>query len=49
MTQLAEQITTIQHFINGAETAGAGERSQSVYNPATGGSPESSAWRTGRI
>ncbi|WP_139005890.1 CoA-acylating methylmalonate-semialdehyde dehydrogenase [Arthrobacter crystallopoietes] len=28
--------TTITHFINGAETAGEGDRTQSVYNPATG-------------
>lgn len=28
--------TTINHFINGAETAGVGTRSQPVYNPATG-------------
>src|SRR3954447_26994336 len=27
---------TISHFINGAETAGEGERTQPVYNPATG-------------
>ncbi|WP_460455318.1 aldehyde dehydrogenase family protein, partial [Arthrobacter bambusae] len=29
-------LTTIKHFINGVETAGAGDRSQPVYNPATG-------------
>ena len=28
--------TTINHFINGAETAGDGTRTQPVYNPATG-------------
>lgn len=28
--------TTITHFINGAETAGEGDRTQPVYNPATG-------------
>ena len=28
--------TTITHFINGAETAGEGDRTQAVYNPATG-------------
>ncbi|MDQ1623873.1 MAG: malonate-semialdehyde dehydrogenase (acetylating) / methylmalonate-semialdehyde dehydrogenase, partial [Actinomycetota bacterium] len=27
---------TIKHFINGAETAGVGDRTQPVYNPATG-------------
>ncbi|HAG58962.1 MAG TPA: methylmalonate-semialdehyde dehydrogenase (CoA acylating), partial [Arthrobacter bacterium] len=27
---------TIKHFINGAETAGEGDRTQPVYNPATG-------------
>ncbi len=27
---------TINHFINGAESAGTGERTQPVYNPATG-------------
>jgi len=30
------ETTTINHFINGAETAGAGTRTQPVYNPATG-------------
>jgi malonate-semialdehyde dehydrogenase (acetylating)/methylmalonate-semialdehyde dehydrogenase len=29
-------MNTINHFINGAETAGTGDRTQSVYNPATG-------------
>jgi malonate-semialdehyde dehydrogenase (acetylating) / methylmalonate-semialdehyde dehydrogenase len=29
-------ITTIKHFINGTETAGEGEHTQPVYNPATG-------------
>src|SRR4029453_2184093 len=29
-------LTTINHFINGAETAGVGDRTQPVYNPATG-------------
>ncbi|MFE4082400.1 aldehyde dehydrogenase family protein, partial [Paenarthrobacter sp. YIM B13468] len=29
-------LTTINHFINGAETAGEGDRTQPVYNPATG-------------
>ena len=29
-------VTTISHFINGAETAGEGTRTQPVYNPATG-------------
>ncbi|MFF2299592.1 methylmalonate-semialdehyde dehydrogenase (CoA acylating), partial [Arthrobacter sp. NPDC058127] len=29
-------LTTIKHFINGVETPGAGDRSQPVYNPATG-------------
>ncbi|GLB67817.1 CoA-acylating methylmalonate-semialdehyde dehydrogenase [Arthrobacter mangrovi] len=28
--------TTITHFINGAETVGSGDRTQPVYNPATG-------------
>ncbi|HEX2246993.1 MAG TPA: CoA-acylating methylmalonate-semialdehyde dehydrogenase [Arthrobacter sp.] len=28
--------TTITHFINGVETAGEGDRTQPVYNPATG-------------
>ncbi|EMY33407.1 methylmalonate-semialdehyde dehydrogenase [Arthrobacter crystallopoietes BAB-32] len=28
--------TTITHFINGADTIGAGDRTQTVYNPATG-------------
>ncbi|UUL76276.1 CoA-acylating methylmalonate-semialdehyde dehydrogenase [Pseudarthrobacter sp. Fe7] len=28
--------TVINHFINGAETAGVGDRTTSVYNPATG-------------
>jgi malonate-semialdehyde dehydrogenase (acetylating)/methylmalonate-semialdehyde dehydrogenase len=28
--------TTINHFINEAETAGEGGRTQPVYNPATG-------------
>ncbi|HEV7167552.1 MAG TPA: CoA-acylating methylmalonate-semialdehyde dehydrogenase [Micrococcaceae bacterium] len=28
--------TTINHFINGAEAAGAGERTSPVFNPATG-------------
>jgi len=27
---------TIHHFINGAESAGEGSRTQPVYNPATG-------------
>jgi malonate-semialdehyde dehydrogenase (acetylating)/methylmalonate-semialdehyde dehydrogenase len=29
-------LTTIHHFINGAETTGEGDRTQPVYNPATG-------------
>ena len=29
-------VSTISHFINGAETAGVGTRTQPVYNPATG-------------
>ncbi|MCU1515618.1 MAG: methylmalonate-semialdehyde dehydrogenase (acylating), partial [Pseudarthrobacter sp.] len=29
-------LTLIKHFINGAETAGEGDRTQPVYNPATG-------------
>ena len=32
----APQTSTINHFINGAETAGEGTRTQPVYNPATG-------------
>ena len=28
--------TSIQHFINGQETPGSGERRQEVFNPATG-------------
>jgi malonate-semialdehyde dehydrogenase (acetylating)/methylmalonate-semialdehyde dehydrogenase len=37
MTAITDQsTTTIGHFINGAETAGEGDRSQPVYNPATG-------------
>ena len=33
---LTQSTKTIQHFINGAETAGVGTRTQPVYNPATG-------------
>ena len=29
-------MTAINHFINGAESAGEGTRTQPVYNPATG-------------
>ena len=29
-------LTAINHFINGAESAGEGTRTQPVYNPATG-------------
>ncbi|PYI66171.1 methylmalonate-semialdehyde dehydrogenase (CoA acylating) [Arthrobacter livingstonensis] len=35
MTQTAT-LTTIKHFINGAESAGTGGATQPVYNPATG-------------
>lgn len=38
MTQMqtAEQTIIINHFINGQETAGSGNRTQEVFNPATG-------------
>ncbi|HEX7203074.1 MAG TPA: methylmalonate-semialdehyde dehydrogenase (CoA acylating), partial [Arthrobacter sp.] len=36
MTATTTETTTIHHFINGAETAGEGDRTTSVYNPATG-------------
>lgn len=36
MTTTATDATTISHFINGEETTGSGDRSQPVYNPATG-------------
>ena len=36
MTTTATDTTTITHFIDGAETAGTGDRTQQVYNPATG-------------
>jgi malonate-semialdehyde dehydrogenase (acetylating)/methylmalonate-semialdehyde dehydrogenase len=36
-TTTTDQTTTvIHHFLNGAETVGAGERTAPVYNPATG-------------
>jgi hypothetical protein len=35
-TTTTSDTTTINHFINGAETAGEGSRTQPVYNPATG-------------
>ena len=36
MTATTEGTTTINHFINGVETAGEGDRTTNVYNPATG-------------
>ena len=36
MTATTTETTVINHFINGAETAGEGDRTTSVYNPATG-------------
>ncbi|MFJ5694899.1 CoA-acylating methylmalonate-semialdehyde dehydrogenase [Arthrobacter sp. NPDC093125] len=36
MTTTTEGTTTINHFINGVETAGEGDRTTNVYNPATG-------------
>ncbi|SDI04403.1 methylmalonate-semialdehyde dehydrogenase [acylating] [Arthrobacter subterraneus] len=36
MTSTVAETSTITHFINGVETAGSGDRTQSVYNPATG-------------
>ncbi len=36
MTTTRPTTKTIHHFINGAETAGEGTRTQPVYNPATG-------------
>ena len=35
-TTTHQSTTTIHHFINGAETAGEGDRTAPVYNPATG-------------
>ena len=35
-TTQATAVTTINHFINGTETAGEGGNTQPVYNPATG-------------
>jgi malonate-semialdehyde dehydrogenase (acetylating)/methylmalonate-semialdehyde dehydrogenase len=37
-------LTTIHHFINGAETTGEGDRTQPVYNPATGQVRLNCAW-----
>ncbi|MBN9130989.1 MAG: CoA-acylating methylmalonate-semialdehyde dehydrogenase [Paenarthrobacter ureafaciens] len=36
MSTTTTTLTTINHFINGAESAGEGDRTQPVYNPATG-------------
>ena len=36
MTATTTETTVINHFINGAETAGEGDRTTPVYNPATG-------------
>lgn len=36
MTTTATATTTINHFLNGEETAGKGDRTQQVFNPATG-------------
>ncbi|ALU39499.1 methylmalonate-semialdehyde dehydrogenase [Kocuria flava] len=36
MTQQIETTQQIEHFIAGARTAGSGQRTQEVYNPATG-------------
>lgn len=35
-TTQATAVTTIKHFINGAETTGDSSNTQPVYNPATG-------------
>ncbi|MGK3958604.1 aldehyde dehydrogenase family protein, partial [Arthrobacter sp. R4] len=35
-TSTTTTLTRISHFINGAETIGEGDRTQPVYNPATG-------------
>jgi malonate-semialdehyde dehydrogenase (acetylating)/methylmalonate-semialdehyde dehydrogenase len=31
-----QQIQHVEHFINGARTPGTGDRTQEIYNPATG-------------
>src|SRR6476620_9414967 len=36
MTATTTETTVINHFIDGAETAGEGDRTTNVYNPATG-------------
>ncbi|MEE9097411.1 CoA-acylating methylmalonate-semialdehyde dehydrogenase [Pseudarthrobacter phenanthrenivorans] len=36
MTATTTEATVINHFIDGAETAGEGDRTTAVYNPATG-------------
>ncbi|MCU1575129.1 MAG: methylmalonate-semialdehyde dehydrogenase (CoA acylating) [Micrococcaceae bacterium] len=36
MTATTTETTVIPHFLNGAETTGAGNRTAPVYNPATG-------------
>ncbi|MEJ1181623.1 MULTISPECIES: hypothetical protein [unclassified Pseudarthrobacter] len=35
-TSTTTTLTQISHFINGAETVGEGDRTQPVFNPATG-------------